>query len=266
MNYRIAWMVLALTALPLVAGAPVAYAQDTVAQAENRKILITLQDRMELKDFQEPMTLREFLGRLYDLMGRRGKELPIIVDSGIFRAVNPDAEDVNDTPVQFDKFPKSMTIASALSIAVEKIKAAEGVFLVRNGQVEITTRSHAARGVFLNQKVMATFHSTPFNKAIEELAEATAVSIVIDNRTKDAIKAPITAQFRNDVALQDAVRMLAEMADLKLVHLPTGLFVTTPDHAQKVLKELKEQYRIDPEDPNSPLAPPFPPRLREAGA
>ena len=97
----------------------------------------------------------------------------------------------------------------------------------------------------------------------------------------------VSARFRDDVALQDAVRMLTDMAELKIVYLVTGLYVTTPEHAKVMQKELKAIYEGSaptnspfmpnagvPPDPTiapleSPLAPPLPPskaRRLEAAA
>ena len=74
----------------------------------------------------------------------------------------------------------------------------------------------------------------------------------MDARIKQKAQTPVTARFRNDVALQDAVRMLTDMAELKIVYLVTGMYVTTPEHAQVMQKELKQLY-------GSPSAPPLPP-------
>jgi hypothetical protein len=131
----------------------------------------------------------------------------------------------------------------------------------------------------LNQTFFADFKQRPLEEVIEELSELTGVSVVLDGRAKEKAKALVTARFRNDVAMQDAVRMLAEMAELKVVHLVTGLFVTTPAQAQAMQKELRDLYegvpavgpcgmQLTPFAPGeSPLAPPLPARrAREAAA
>jgi len=77
--------------------------------------------------------------------------------------------------------------------------------------------------------------------------------------------------------------MLTDMAELKLVYLVTGIYVTTPEHAQSMQKELRKAYGepeppaapapglfgpgpfMDPLAPSfdlSPLMPPLPPALR----
>ena len=106
------------------------------------------------------------------------------------------------------------------------------------------------------------------------------MSIVLDPRAKEKVKTAVTARFNDDVAMQDALRMLTEMAELKIVYLVTGMYITTPEHARAMQKELKDLYEPkmpaggfgmpggglpDPNlfqgfDPSiSPLSPPLPP-------
>jgi hypothetical protein len=64
------------------------------------------------------------------------------------------------------------------------------------------------------------------------------VSVVIDGRARDKARTPLTAHFRNDVPLLEALRLVTESAGLKLVEFSDNagqaraLFVTTPEHAQ----------------------------------
>jgi hypothetical protein len=85
--------------------------------------------------------------------------------------------------------------------------------------------------------VQGAFVKTTLEDVLQDLAYQTGASVAIDPRAGEKARAAITATFRNDTTLEAALRMVAEMAELKLVVLPGGLFVTTPEHADKVLKE-----------------------------
>src|SRR5262249_27302350 len=59
------------------------------------------------------------------------------------------------------------------------------------------------------------FEKRPLDEALEELAELTGAPVVVDSRLGDKAKTPVTATFRNTTTLENAVRLLAEMADLQ---------------------------------------------------
>lgn len=225
-----------------------------------------LQTPMDLKDFQAPVTLKEFLGNFYDTLTAQGRGFPIVVKGESFKEEFPDefpdgTSVYDNTVVKFPGFTKKMAAGQLLGAALAQIKTQNATFLIRAGQVEILTKSQAGKEHLLNQTFWADFKNVSLENALDELGDLTGVSVVLDGRAKDMKKTAITARFRNDVAVQDAVRILAEMADLKLVHLPTGLFVTTVEQAHKFRKELKDIY--EPSVPGaipaglSPLVPSF---------
>lgn len=162
-------------------------------------------------------------------------------------------------------------------VAKQLGKMPRGTILVRAGRVEIVPSVYATKEYMLNQNVEVAFKARPLADALEELSDMTGVSLVIDPRANEKAQMPVTARFNNDVALQDAVRMLTEMAELKMVYLVTGIFITTPERARIMEKELKRAYQIPsafpqnpmmippmmgfppPFDTPSPLAPPLPP-------
>src|SRR5262249_3004715 len=65
-----------------------------------QRIAKLLEDTIDMKDFQAPMTLKEALGLLQDKLNARYKDedaLPILVDEGAFKEATPDAPDIYDT-------------------------------------------------------------------------------------------------------------------------------------------------------------------------
>jgi hypothetical protein len=280
MKSRLVWSWALLAALLFTWGGASGQAdKDAKADAKKTKdVLGLLRMEFDTGDFQNPMTFKDFLELLRDKLAARKETLPIIVDA---RAFKEEADfDVYDAQVRLVAPPGRMSVGNILRAAFKAIPGSEPTLLLRRGQIEITTRAAAGKEHMLNQTFFADFNARPLDEAMEELSELTGVSVVIDARVKEKAKTPVTARFRNDVAMQDAVRMLAEMSELKLVHLVTGLFITTPAQAQVMQKELKQLYEPPPlpagilgvpgvvplPPEGSPLTPPLPPSPRRDAA
>jgi hypothetical protein len=191
------------------------------ASAQERKpgsaTIQLLQEKIDMKDLQQPMTLKDFLGKLIAQFEERKKEFVILVDNNAFREEFADAPDVYDTPIRFPAHPKTMPAASALRIALSQIPTNNATYLVRRGIVEVTTYFRATPGRLLQENIATTFQKLPLEDALEWLAEETGATIVVDQRVKDQIRTPVSASFRNTITLETAVRRLAEMAELEAV-------------------------------------------------
>lgn len=95
----------------------------------------------------------------------------------------------------------------------------------------------------LRQRVSVDCDGTEFATAAKQLAADTGANVVVDPRLGDKAKKAVTLKL-DDVPLETAVRLLAEVADLRAVRMSNVLFVTTPEKA-KVLRE-------DADGPTSP--------------
>jgi hypothetical protein len=69
-------------------------------------------------------------------------------------------------------------------------------------------------------------------EALQQLATTTGYSIVVDGRAADKGKTPVSATLTN-VPVDTAVRVLADMADLKPVQVDNVFYVTTPENAAR---------------------------------
>jgi hypothetical protein len=88
--------------------------------------------------------------------------------------------------------------------------------------------------------IHADFQARPLADALNELADRTPYSVVLDVRlVQETARAPVTA-FLPNAPLDTAVRVLADQADLKVVRLDNVLFVTTADHAATLKAEADE--------------------------
>jgi len=232
----------ALLALGIAFGIGQSGENQKVAKAVTTgQVLETL--RLVLPDtegFQNPITLKEFMALLQEKLAAYNATVPFVIDVRAFREETPDAPPIEESQVKLPSLRK-LPLATILKLALDQLPVPTA-YLVRAGRIDVVPQEAASKIYLLNQRFFADFKNRPLDEALAELTDLTGVSVVLDSRAKEKAKTSVTARFRNDVCLQDAVRILAEMAELKLVHLPTGLFVTTPQHAEVFRKELRKIY------------------------
>jgi tetratricopeptide (TPR) repeat protein len=115
---------------------------DPAARVQAQRIEKLLEDTIDMKDFQAPMTLKEALELIQDKLNAKYKEddvLPILIDAEAFKEENPDAPEIYDTQVKFPKFPRKMSVATALRIALSKVPTNNATYLIRRNMIEVTT-------------------------------------------------------------------------------------------------------------------------------
>ena len=79
-------------------------------------------------------------------------------------------------------------------------------------------------------------------EALEAIAHATGFSILVDCRVGDKAKTRVTANLR-DAPLLTAVRLLADMAELKSIEVDGALYVTSKDNVESLKKDLEEEKK-----------------------
>jgi hypothetical protein len=194
---------------------------------ETEALIRLLDEPIVLKDLKEGA----WFSSVSEWAQARGKELPIFVDAKSFQEENSQALFRGELPPpKLIGLPQRMRVGDLLQLIVAQLDE-ESTLLIRKSRVEITTRKAASRDNLLRQTFVASFDQHPLEFILEDLADITGVTVIVDGRSKEKIRTPVTARFRNDVPLRDALRMVTESAELKLVILPGGLFVTTPSHA-----------------------------------
>lgn len=97
----------------------------------------------------------------------------------------------------------------------------------------------------LRQRVDVDAAAAPFSGVVKKLAAETGANVVLDPRLKDRADAPVALKL-DDVPLETAVRLLAEVADLSAVRLNNVLFVTTPERAERLRKDADGPVRPGP--------------------
>lgn len=217
-----------------------------------RALLTHMQRKIEMKDFQNPLILKEALQLFYEHSVHHHKiEFPILVDIEAFKTEDPDAPDINETPIKFPPFPQQMPLATALRLALAQVPGGHATYLVRNGMIEVTTFEAASIRSLLQERVSAVFEKKPLAEAIEEVADATGLSVLVDPRIQDKMKTPITACLRGDAAAETVLRLLADMADLKIVVLPSCVYLTDPARADRLQEEQRDWLIQQPMNPKA---------------
>ena len=110
----------------------------------------------------------------------------------------------------------------------------------------ITTYAATSPERKLQEKVRGVFEKQPLQVALRELSEMAGTSIIVDNRATEKAKSVVSATFLNDIDLAGALRVLTEMADLKVIVLDGAIFVTTAEHVTLLRKEHADKSRTQP--------------------
>ena len=148
-------------------------------------------------------------------------------------------------------------LRTVLHLLLKQIRGDEshGTYLVLADRIEVTSTFHANPEKWQHQdnglhepKVHAEFDDEELEDALRELADSTGVSVVIDRRVKEKAHEPVTATL-NEVPLATAVRMLADMAGLKVVAMHHALYVTSKENAKEL--EAERQERLKREKPQN---------------
>jgi hypothetical protein len=156
---------------------------------------------------------------------------------------------------------KNVRLDTVLRKLLGRVPVVSGAtYLLRENHVEITTNNFVVpeicgsvpNSVPRLPLVWATLDKVPLEDALKDLAEQADFNVMLDNRAAEKGKTPVTARLRN-TPLDTAVRLLADMADLRAVHLDNVLYVTTKENAGAMDARLeKEKREATPLDDNAP--------------
>lgn len=166
-------------------------------------------------------------------------KIPVVLDNQVFNfGLDPNQPIIN---VNLKQVKLKDGLRAALApFNLKYGLTSEGVFISTEDGV-ITKQ--------LRQRVTLDCDGTEFAAAIKQLAADTGANVVVDPRLGDKAKKPVTLKL-DDVPLETAVRLLAEVADLRAVRSSNVLFVTTVEKA----KDFRDDGPTNP----SPINPFFP--------
>jgi hypothetical protein len=115
----------------------------------------------------------------------------------------------------------------------------------------------------MRQRVNVDLEKVEFARALRQIARETATNLVVDARVGKDAQAAVSLQME-DVPLETAVRLMAEMVNLKPVRVGNALFVTSKANAAEMRADPDLAPMPQPGQPNPggvPVAVPAPPAV-----
>lgn len=167
--------------------------------------------------------------------------------------------------------PMKASLATVLKTILARIPAtSRAMYVLRKDHVEITTTMFFKAELGSKETdpvaeemviplelalVWDAFEDTPVSRVLQRIADANDFNVVMDPRVAKRLQTKATAQF-NNVPVDTAVRLLANMADVSMVRLDNVLYLTTEENA-KHLREEQEKLNFE-KTMAGPAAPPKP--------
>jgi hypothetical protein len=189
-------------------------------------------DQTTTIEFEPNTPLREAVSHLADHF-----KMTILVDKETFKEAN--SPEIESQPIQLSRLAdvKLLTVLRAI------FQQVGGDFYTKDYVLTVVPRGYIETGRIFKHPVDVSFSKRPLAEALTELSDLSGVSVVLDPRGQADGNLVVTADFRN-VPVQDAVRVLANMADMKSVVMDNLLYVTSIQNADN-LEEEKAQKRGD---------------------
>jgi len=110
-----------------------------------------------------------------------------------------------------------------LRLIVDQVPTANATYVVRPDLVEIMTNEYSLP---VMQFVEGNFQDVPLEEVLADLSDRTGTTILIDSRVGEKAKSLVSANLRTETNLATAVRLLADMADLKAVIVDRVIYIT----------------------------------------
>jgi len=221
--WRSAICVLALLAFTLPASADERPAQEKGESLTPRELLLRLRQFGTLpQGFDANTPLKDALDFLADRSA-----LPIVINHEAFR--KDQVAEVETQPVRMPKLV-GVRFSALLRMVLSQVNA---TFIVTPETVEVVPATMAEAHL-----VYASFEDRPLDEILQELSERTDYSVVLDaQKAGEKAKVKLTANFKR-VPLDTAVRLIADMAGLKMVTAEKALYVTDKANAESLQQEV----------------------------
>ena len=200
--------------------APAAPATEAPAVSPVEKLRADLDKVISIKIDKQP------LSTAVDQL-RKQTGVSIVLDALTIQQQLGFSPDAPPTPVEVDL--KNVKVRAAL----RTILAPYNLGFAPVGDGVIVTTDDVAMFRQMRQHVNVDLDKVEFAAALKQIARETGVNLVLDGRVSKEASAKVTMQME-DVPLDTAVRLLAEMAGLKPVRVGNVLFVTGKANANEM--------------------------------
>jgi hypothetical protein len=201
------------------------------------EIYAALEQSVDSKIFKKEMPFKDFLKTLRDNLKDKGKDIGFVIDTEAFWVDNPDGPAAEDAMIVSLRTGKLHALTFIKAVLHTNFSTA--TYRVRKGYVEITTAAKAAR--FLEETLKPRTIDGRLDKVLEELAEETGISIVVDIRVQKQAESAVRAKFLNGVSIGAALHILTDMAELRYVAVENAVYVTSPANARKMEQRMQPQ-------------------------
>jgi len=104
------------------------------------------------------------------------------------------------------------------------------------GDTVLVTQEDIAIQRQLKQRVNLDLDKTPAAQALKQLGKETGTNLLVDSRVAKESQVPVTLQV-DDVPLDTAVRLIAEMSSLKAVKVGNVMFITNKATAAELRQD-----------------------------
>ncbi len=231
-------LVLSAGAVSTLGAAPVAKKNTSASSTSATEAIRKALDQSVSFDFAE-QPIHQVLQQIAEQ-----QKITIVLDRQLFHQLGVDP---NEVFVQLQV--KNVKLRNALRTMLNPY----GLHFAIVGDSLLITSEEMAWNRQFRQRVNIELEAVPLGKALKDLSRETATNIVLDPRSLKLAQTPISLELE-DVPLESAVRLIAEVAGLKPVRVGNVLFVTAEERADKL--------KVDSEQP---LAPWFAPRTDSGG-
>ncbi|MFO0865524.1 MAG: hypothetical protein U0744_12890 [Gemmataceae bacterium] len=136
----------------------------------------------------------------------------------------PDEKAFVDQMIYFYEEGTKVRLCQLLDKSIRYMRGAQMTYLIREGTIEFCAVEDA---VPERQRIVGSFVKTPLHEALRTLQRQSGLSIVVDPRLGESRNTLIDAEFASPTPLATAVRMLADIADAKVVIADGACYVTS---------------------------------------
>ena len=221
----------------------------------------------QVGNLEEAMSLRELCDYLHAVYGLNAR-----LDTLAFKRLGIEGEE--DSPLAvlqyYDvkiKLPitRGLTVADLLNEAAAQLPGHVGVRFRGNqvllGPAYKPPYTPGARSNDMNdapfvspktlmeqivgEPVSIAVDEKPFAEVLKDLRKLTGANIVVDSRCKDKTKLAVSGTF-SDVRLLTVMTILADMCEMKPVWNNNVYYVTTPENAARIQKDVNKELFGEP--------------------
>jgi hypothetical protein len=215
-------LALAIAGFALAAPAPPAGPGQTVRERLSRPVTLTLHGQ----------SLRAAVDAL-----REAAKVDIVVDT-------PAIQQLGFTPEQPPSFVDIEAKDEPARVVLRRVVDHYGLAYAVVGDAVVVSTEDGAATRQLRQRVDVDFDRAELAAALKKLAGDAGVNLALDPRAEKEASAKVSLRAE-DMPLETAVRLLAEMAGLKTVRIGNVLFVTTKTVAAEMRQDAPPPPPVD---------------------